>query len=99
LREIKYRAYQDTIYALIQSNYDLPPGIHIGEEAETIIGGKITKQGRIIEIDFVKQSGNEPFDNAVIRSLEKSSPLPSPPWDMEEMEFEMKFSPSGVKQE
>ncbi len=99
LKEIKYRAYQDTIYAIIQSNYDLPAGIHIGEEAETIIGGKITKQGRIIEIDFVKQSGNEPFDNAVLRSLEKSSPLPSPPWDMEEMEFEMKFSPSGVKQE
>jgi colicin import membrane protein len=99
LTEIKYQAYQDSIYAIIQNNYDLPAGIHIGQEIEVIIGGKITKQGRIIGLDFVKQSGNEAFDNAVIRSLEKSSPLPPPPWDMEEMEFEMKFSPSGVQQE
>ena len=98
LMEIKYKSYYDTIWIIIASNYEIPEGATVQSGLEVIVGCKITKQGRITDIVFEKRSGNDAFDNSVIRSLEKSSPLPQLPGDEQIMEFGMRFSPSGLQQ-
>ncbi len=95
--EIKNKAYQNAIYSIIDGHYQLPKGIHAEPDLEVIVGGIITKVGRIQDLEFVKRSANEAFNQAVIRSLERSSPLPPPP-GQEDTAFEMRFSPSGVQE-
>jgi colicin import membrane protein len=98
LMVIKNKAYQNTVYSIIESNYQLPEGINAGEELEVIVSGIISKDGRIKNIDFVKESSSAAFNSAVIRSLERSSPLPLPP-DGKDESFEMRFRPVGLQQE
>ncbi len=97
LMEIKYKVYQNTIYSIIDGNYEVPRGISIQPDVVAIVTGEITKEGKIRNLALRKRSGNEAFDHAVIRSLEKSSPLPPPPGDGTGMEFEMRFSPGGLQ--
>lgn len=56
---------------------------------------KITPEGRILDADILRGSGNSGFDDSVIRALEKASPVPPPPQSVYEYfrEVRMTFDP------
>ncbi len=91
--EIKYRAYYNTIWEIIRSAWAIPKGIPITPDTEAIIGFRIAKDGRILDIYIEKSSEYQQYDDSAIRAIEKSSPLPPLPGEEEEMELGIRFTP------
>jgi TonB family protein len=93
LMEIKYKVYYNTIWEIIREAWTIPEGVQVKPDLETIIGIRINKGGKILDIDVEKSSGNDPFDNSAIRAIERSSPLPAFPGDEKELEVGIRFTP------
>lgn len=91
--EIKYKVYYNTIWEIIRGNWMIPEGISVHPDLETIIGIRIAKTGKVLNITIEKSSDTPPYDDSAIRAIEKSSPLPPLPGEEEEMEIGIRFTP------
>ncbi len=81
--------YSSRIMDGIQPYWNLPPGI--GKKGlEAIVSIKISMDGHISVQGWEKRSGNTLFDRSALQALDKASPLPRPPY---EMEIGVKFHP------
>jgi colicin import membrane protein len=69
-------AWVDAIRAKIRSNIVLPPGINGNPEAQFDVVQLPT--GDVLTVTLRKSSGNGALDDAIIRAIRKSSPLPKP---------------------
>jgi colicin import membrane protein len=69
-------AWVDAIRAKIRSNIVLPPGINGNPEAQFDVVQLPT--GDVLTVTLRKSSGNSALDDAIIRAIRKSSPLPKP---------------------
>lgn len=69
--------YQDMISAKIRGNTRLPDNLQGNPQVEFKLS--VLPSGEITKITLKKSSGNPAFDQAVLRGIEKSSPLPLPP--------------------
>lgn len=74
--------YYSNIMEEIQPYWSLPPGM-ANKGLEAIMSIKISKDGKVIVLGMEKSSGNSIFDRSARRALEKASPLPPPPYEME----------------
>lgn len=68
--------YQDMISARIRENTRLPDSLAGNPQVEFRLS--VLPSGDIVKTTLVKSSGNPSFDQAVLRGIEKSSPLPLP---------------------
>lgn len=69
--------YKDRISAKIRDNTRLPDNLQGNPQVEFRL--TVLPSGEIAKITLSKSSGNPAFDQAVLRGIEKSSPLPLPP--------------------
>lgn len=74
------------------------PGMASRKDLETIVTIKIRKDGRIVDINVEKRSGNRVYDESIIRALRAVEPLPSIPQslNMDSIEVGFRFLPGDI---
>lgn len=73
--------YATEIDARIRPNWDIPTVIPEDQrpKLEAVVVLYIGPDGKIIKFEMVERSANSMFDDALLRAIKKSSPLPPPP--------------------
>jgi TonB family protein len=68
------------------------------KDLETIVMIKIRKDGRIVDINIEKRSGNRVYDESVLRVLRAVEPLPPvpPSLNTDSLEIGLRFLPGGI---
>ncbi|OPY72387.1 MAG: hypothetical protein A4E64_02945 [Syntrophorhabdus sp. PtaU1.Bin058] len=74
------------------------PGMTYKKDLETIVIIKIRKDGRIVDINVEKRSGNRIYDESILRVLRAVDPLPPIPasLNMDYMELGFRFLPGDL---
>lgn len=70
------RQHRDQISAKVRGNTRLPDGLKSDLEVRCLV--KLLPTGEVRSVRVTQSSGNPAFDEAVVRAIEKSSPLPLP---------------------
>ncbi len=68
--------YRDQISNKVRSNTRLPDNLKGNPEVRCQV--KLLPTGEVLSVRVTKSSGNPAYDDAVVRAIEKSSPLPLP---------------------
>jgi colicin import membrane protein len=68
--------YRDQISAKVRGNTRLPDNLTGNPEVRCLV--KLLPTGEVQSVRVTKSSGNAAYDEAVVRAIEKSSPLPLP---------------------
>lgn len=68
--------FRDQISAKVRGNTRLPEGLKSDLEVRCLV--KLLPTGEVRSVRVTQSSGNPAFDEAVVRAIEKSSPLPLP---------------------
>jgi TonB family protein len=76
--EIRFGRYYMAVFNKIQSAWILPH-YHEHRNLLAIVEITIRSDGRIVNIQFEKRSGNAEFDRSVMRAVQKANPLPPLP--------------------
>ncbi len=95
--QIKYKVYYNTIWDIIRENWIVPQGVRLQPGLETILGITVAANGRIVDIDLEKRSGNDAFDDSAVRAVERSSPFPPLPGEEKELEVGIRFTPEELQ--
>lgn len=74
------------------------PGMASKKDLETIVTIKIRKDGRIVDINIEKRSGNRVYDESILRVLRAVEPLPPIPQslNMDSLEVGFRFLPGDL---
>jgi colicin import membrane protein len=76
---MQFQIYHAALRSRIKKNWFLPEGLLKKAEISADVLIRIAQSGRIEETRFERKSGNESFDQEVLRTLKKSEPLPPLP--------------------
>ena len=68
--------YRDKISAAVRGNTRLPDNLKGNPEVRCLV--KLLPTGEVLSVKVTQSSGNVAYDEAVVRAIEKSSPLPLP---------------------
>ena len=68
--------YRDKISATVRGNVRLPDNLKGNPEVRCLV--KLLPTGEVLSVKVTQSSGNAAYDEAVVRAIEKSSPLPLP---------------------
>ena len=68
--------YRDQISAKVRGNTRLPDNLQGNPEVRCLV--KLLPTGEVVSVRVTQSSGNPAYDDAVVRAIEKSSPLPLP---------------------
>lgn len=68
--------HRDMISAKVRGNTRLPDNLKGNPEVRCLV--KLLPTGEVLSVEVKKSSGNPAYDDAVVRAIEKSSPLPLP---------------------
>ena len=68
--------HRDQISAKVRGNTRLPDNLKGNPEVRCLV--KLLPTGEVVSVRVTKSSGNPAYDDAVVRAIEKSSPLPLP---------------------
>jgi len=94
--ESKLNQYYSLIWAKIKEAWTIPQNVLEDRvDLETVIVVIIEKDGRIKNYWFEKKSGNDLYDQTVVRAIKKAEPLPPIPAELSEdtLEVGIRFSP------
>lgn len=94
--ESKLNQYYSLIWAKIKEAWTIPKNVLEDRvDLETVIVVIIEKDGRIKNYWFEKKSGNDLYDQTVVRAIKKAEPLPPIPAELSEdtLEVGIRFSP------
>ena len=86
------------IWEKIKNSWGLPGMSSFKKDLETVVTIKIRKDGRIVDINIEKRSGNRMYDESILRVLRSVDPLPSIPasLNMDTMEIGFRFLPGDL---
>lgn len=90
--------YYLEIWEKIKAAWNVP-GMATGQkDLETVVAIKIRKDGRIVNIDVEKRSGNRIYDESILRVLRAVEPLPPIPesFNTDSLEVGFRFIPGGL---
>ena len=93
---LRFSGYYRSLYEKIYQSWILPDYVTEKEGSrEVIVVIKIQRDGRILEANFEKASGNRQLDASVMNALKKADPLPPLPDDFREsfLEIGIRFIP------
>jgi colicin import membrane protein len=76
---MQFQIYHAALRSRIKKNWFLPEGLLKKVDISADILVRIAQNGRIEETRFERKSGNDIFDQEVVRTLKKSEPLPPLP--------------------
>jgi colicin import membrane protein len=76
---MQFQIYHAALRSRIKKNWFLPEGLLKKADISADVLVRIAQNGRIEETRFERKSGNDSFDQEVIRTLKKSEPLPPLP--------------------
>jgi TonB family protein len=76
--QARFGRYYMAVFNKIQSAWILPH-YYEHEKIMAIVEITIRSDGRIVNIQFEKKSGNDEFDRSVMRAVQKANPLPPLP--------------------
>lgn len=76
---MQFQIYHAALRSRIKKNWFLPEGLLKKADISADVLVRIAQNGRIEETRFERKSGNESFDQEVVRTLKKSEPLPPLP--------------------
>ena len=83
--------YQMELDRLIKSQWSYPGAIDNRRKPEAVVLVKVRRDGTVLDTGFIKKSGNNIFDESVLKAIEKAKPLPPLPEgyekDYEEIEI------------
>lgn len=68
--------YRDLISATVHGNTRLPDNLKGNPQVRCLV--KLLPTGDVVSVRVTQSSGNPAYDDAVVRAIEKSSPLPLP---------------------
>jgi len=68
--------YRDLISAKVRGNTRLPDNLTGNPQVRCLV--KLLPTGEVVSVRVTQSSGNAAYDDAVVRAIEKSSPLPLP---------------------
>ncbi len=68
--------YRDKISATVRGNTRLPDNLKGNPEVRCLV--RLLPTGEVLSVKVTQSSGNAAYDEAVVRAIEKSSPLPLP---------------------
>jgi len=68
--------YRDKISATVRGNTRLPENLKGNPEVRCLV--RLLPTGEVLSVKVTQSSGNAAYDEAVVRAIEKSSPLPLP---------------------
>jgi colicin import membrane protein len=90
--------YMLEIWEKIKNSWGLPGIASFKKDLETIVTIRIRKDGRIVDINIEKRSGNRIYDESILRVLRSVDPLPPIPTtlNMETMEIGFRFLPGDL---
>jgi TonB family protein len=85
------------IWEKIKSAWNVP-GMAQKKDLETVVMVKIRKDGRIVDINIEKRSGNRVYDESVLRVLRAVEPLPPIPSSLntDSLEIGFRFLPGSI---
>jgi TonB family protein len=94
---LRFSRYYQAVWSKIKSAWILPRYGTTRKHLEAIVVIKINRDGRILNIDFEKKSGDSNLDRSVIRAIKKADPLPHLPADFREnyLELGIRFIPDS----
>jgi len=69
--------YRDLISASVRGNTRLPDNAE--RQSAGALPGEAAAHRDVVSVRVTQSSGNPAYDDAVVRAIEKSSPLPLPP--------------------
>lgn len=86
------------VWEKIKESWGLPGLASFRKDLETVVTIKIRKDGRIVDIDIEKRSGNRIYDESILRVLRSVDPLPPMPASLntETMEIGFRFLPGDL---
>ncbi len=91
LQKLHHESYLDELDAHIRNYWNLPEWLASGNlKARVLL--LISRNGAISNTSFLAKSGNDLFDQHVLSTLEKASPLPAPPSNLTDF-----YSTKGVE--
>ncbi|MEJ5348624.1 MAG: TonB family protein [Desulfosoma sp.] len=92
------RLYYTEVWAAIKRQWVLPKSLINEKGLEAVVVIVVRRDGKIEKMQFEKRSGNQLFDDSVLRAIQKADPLPkfpdiySPPRD----EIGVRFRPEDL---
>jgi colicin import membrane protein len=86
---IRFRAYYDLIWAQIRASWVLPEGVTSGTKLLTKARISIAPDGTIEQFWIEKKSGNDYYDQSVLRAISRAKHLPPLPEELSGSPFEV----------
>ncbi len=92
------QAYISEIWNRVKKAWQVPGGLANKKNLETVVIVKIRKDGRIVDVEIEKRSGNRIYDESALRTLRSVDPLPPFPQSLvgEYLEIGFRFLPGEV---
>jgi len=86
------------VWERIKNAWNLPGTGSYKKSLETVVTIKIRKDGRIVDINMEKRSGNRAYDESILRVLRAVDPLPPIPasLDTDALEIGFRFLPGDL---
>lgn len=97
---LKLRIYYTEVWDKIRNNWALPDGmVRDRKDLQAIVIIRIGSDGKLIHIEFEKKSGDEFFDQSVMKAIRRSDPLPPLPkeYNMGNHEIGIRFNLSDLE--
>ncbi len=89
-REIEYIEYHQQVYNKVKWNWHQPQNFdQQKKDLITVVSITLLPDGRIIEHFIEESSGDQIFDQSVLRAIARSNPLPPPPIGLTRQEYEL----------
>ncbi len=90
--------YMLGVWEKIKNAWSLPGVSSYKKSLETVVTIKIRKDGRIVDINMEKRSGNRAYDESILRVLRAVDPLPPIPasLDTDALEIGFRFLPGDL---
>lgn len=78
LHQVRLRSYFNQLWDHVQRFWEIPPSL-TGRGLVTILGVRVDRSGKILDVEVEEPSGSKAFDDAAVRALYRASPFPTPP--------------------
>jgi colicin import membrane protein len=91
--------YFSTIFSHLHQYWSLPDIKPWSPDITAVVVIRFTKDGRIIEHNFEKYSGDKVFDRFVSRTIQEANPLPGIPAALKKNQYTigLRFRPGGIQ--
>lgn len=96
--EEKYSAYYGLLRDKVQENWIYPQGLK-DNRISIIVSMKIARNGKLLDANVEKSSGNKAFDDSLLKAIRKAAPFPALPADLEGsfLETGLRFCPGCMQ--